>query len=305
MTRPVVLIADPLPPSAPVLLGSEFEVRHCDGTDRAALLDAVAGAAALVVRSGTTVDAEVFAHAPGLRVVARAGVGLDNVDLAAARLAGVLVRNAPASNVVSVAELTVGLILSANRRIAAADASVRAGRWERSAFQGEELAGRTVGIVGLGRVGTLVARRLAAFEMRVLAHDPQATAAAADHAGAELVELDALLANSDVLTVHVPKTAGTVGLIGARELALLRPGAYLVNTSRGGVVDERALAGALASGRLAGAALDVFETEPATGSPLLGLAGVTVTPHLGASTRQAQERAGAEAVRAVREVLLD
>ncbi|MGW1175123.1 hydroxyacid dehydrogenase [Kitasatospora sp. NPDC002543] len=300
MSRPVVLVADPLPQQTLAGLGPDVEVRHCTGADRPALLAAVADASALLVRSSTRVDQEVLAAAPKLRVVARAGVGLDNVDVAAATRAGVTVANAPESNVVSVAELTVGLIISLHRDLPAATASVRAGRWQRSAFRGTELAGRTVGILGFGRIGRLVARRLAAFDMRLLTHDPYVPAEVAARSGAEAVTLERLMRESDVLTVHLPLTAGTRGIVGEAELRLAKPSLSVVNTARGGIVDEFALTQALKEGRIAGAALDVFEVEPPVESPLTALDTVIATPHLGASTAQAQERAGAEAVRAVR-----
>ncbi|MFD7097946.1 hydroxyacid dehydrogenase, partial [Streptomyces xanthophaeus] len=300
---PVVLVADPLPAHLTAELAPEFDVRHCTGSDRRELLAAVPEASALLVRSATRVDQEVFDAAPLLRVVARAGVGLDNVDVEAAARAGVTVANAPYSNVVSVAELTVGLVIALARPLAAASASVHAGQWRRADFQGVELAGRTAGILGLGKVGELVAARLRAFDMRVLAHDPHVRADALERTGARAVSLEELLRESDVLTVHVPLTDATRGLIGERELARAKPSLRLVNTARGGIVDEFALARALKEGRIAGAALDVFEFEPPLSSPLLGLPTVIATPHIGAGTAQAQERAGREAVDAVRQVL--
>jgi D-3-phosphoglycerate dehydrogenase len=227
--------------------------------------------------------------------VARAGVGLDNVDVAAATRAGVVVANAPRSNVISVAELAVGLIIASVRRVLPAHRSLRDGRWERSRYQGRELAGTTVGIIGLGHVGTL-----APFGVRLLAHDPYVDTEAVHRLGARAVALDTLLAESDIVTVRVPKTPATIGLLGDRELRLMKPSAHLVNTSRGGIADETALTAALTQGRLAGAALDVFALEPAVGNALLGLDSVVATPHIGASTHEAQERAGREAVTAVR-----
>ncbi|MFI6687712.1 hydroxyacid dehydrogenase [Streptomyces sp. NPDC050485] len=296
--KQVVVVSDPLPDDT--LAGLRpYEVRHCDGSDPRALREALKDAHALLMRSGTKADAEAIATAPNLRVIARAGVGLDNVDVAAATRAGVLVANAPHSNVLSVAELTIGLIIASLRKTYAAGASLRAGNWERAAFKGSELAGRTVGIVGFGNVGKLVARRLAAFDTPLVAHDPYAPPQDAERLGVRLMELDELMSTSDVITVHLPKTPETTGLIGRRELGLAKSTAHLVNTSRGGIVDEEALAVALREGRIAGAALDVFEIEPAIGSPLLDLPSVTGTPHLGASTKEAQERAGHEAVQAV------
>ncbi|WP_457515646.1 hydroxyacid dehydrogenase [Streptomyces sp. TE33382] len=301
MREPVV-VADPLPLSTLEPL-AEYAIRQCEGRDPVALRAALRNADALLIRSGTRVDAEALAAAPRLRVVARAGVGLDNVDVEAATARGVLVANAPLSNVLSVAELTLGLIIAVTRHVVPAGSALRAGRWERAAHQGTELAGSTVGIAGLGHVGTLVAERLTAFGVRILAFDPYITAARADAAGARLVGLDTLMSESDILTVHLPKSPATVGLIGERELRLAKPSLRLVNTARGGIVDENALAVALKEGRVAGAALDVFEIEPAVDNPLLAFDSVVATPHLGAGTAEAQERAGRVAVEAVVRVL--
>ncbi|MGA5423614.1 hydroxyacid dehydrogenase [Streptomyces lavendulocolor] len=304
MTLPVLVISDPLPARLTAGLHADFDVRHCRGGDRAALLAAVRDAEALVVRSATTVDREVLDHAPRLRVVARAGVGLDNVDVEAATRAGVMVVNAPVSNVTSVAELTVGLILSMFRHIPAASASVRAGEWRRADFQGSELSGKSVGILGFGRIGQLVAERLAPFEVELLTHDPVVSAEFAHAHGVSWLPLDDLVATADVLTVHVPRTPATVGLIGERELALAKPTMRLVNTARGGIVDEAALARALAEERIAGAALDVFATEPPVHSPLPHLDTVVCTPHIGAGTAEAQDRAATTVLDAVRAVFL-
>ncbi|MFF1282833.1 hydroxyacid dehydrogenase [Streptomyces sp. NPDC058299] len=296
MPSPIVVVSDALPGDTVAALEVTCEVRHVDGRDRLALFAALPDADALIIRSGTRVDAEVLDRAPRLRVVARAGVGLDNVDTATARARGITVVNAPDSNTVSVAELTVGLIVASVRHVKAAARSLTDGEWRRSDFVGAELAGRTLGIVGYGRVGRQVARRLAAFDMRILAHDPYADTAGGD---VRVTGLDELLASSDVVTLHLPKTPQTTGLVGARELALMKPTALLVNTSRGGIVDEDALARALREGRPAGAALDVFATEPPGRSPLLALPNVLGTPHLGAGTHDAQLRAGREVVQKV------
>ncbi len=298
--RPIVLLAEELSPAASALLTPDFEVRSVDGADRAALLPALAEADAVIVRSATRIDAEALAAGPNLKVVARAGVGLDNVDLDAATSAGVMVVNAPTSNITSAAEHAVALILACTRNIAAADASLKRGEWKRSKFTGMELAGKTVGVVGLGRIGQLVAARLAGFEVTLLAYDPYVPAARAGQLGARLVPLEELLAESDVITIHLPKTAETIGLIGERELTLVKPGARIVNAARGGLLDEHALAVALKDGRLAGAALDVFATEPCTDSPVFGFDTAVVTPHLGASTVEAQEKAGTAVARSVR-----
>ena len=298
--RPVVLIAEELSPATVAALGPDFEVRTVDGTDRPALLSAVADADALLVRSATTVDAEVLAAARRLRVVARAGVGLDNVDVKAATQAGVMVVNAPQSNIVSAAELAVGLLLAAARNIAPANAALRQGEWKRSKYSGIELYEKTAGIVGLGRIGALVAQRLSAFGMKVIAYDPFVAAGRAAQMGVRLVALDELLRTSDVVSVHLPKTADTVGIIGAEQLATAKPSLILVNAARGGIVDEVALHAALKEGRIAAAGLDVYATEPCTDSPLFELENVVATPHLGASTDEAQEKAGVSVARSVR-----
>lgn len=300
MPKPVVLLAEELSPVAVEALEPEFDVRRCDGTDRAALLPAVADAAALVVRSATLVDAQVLAAASGLRVVARAGVGLDNVDVRTATQLGVMVVNAPSANVVSAAELTVGLMIAAARHLPTASQALRHGRWERTGFTGVELHGKTLGVLGLGRVGVLVVERLAAFGMRVLAHDPYVQAGRAAQMGVRMVSLEELFEQADFVTVHLPRTAETVGLVGVEQLARARAGLVLVNAARGGIVDEQALYDALKTGRIAAAGLDVFAEEPCTDSPLLQLDNVVATPHLGASTVEAQEKAGLAAARSVR-----
>jgi D-3-phosphoglycerate dehydrogenase len=299
-TRPVVLIAEELSPATVAALGPDFDVRDVDGTDRPALLAAVADADALLVRSATTVDTEVISAARRLRVVARAGVGLDNVDVKAATHAGVMVVNAPQSNIVSAAELAVGLLLAAARNIAPAHAALKQGEWKRSKYTGIELYEKTAGILGLGRIGALVAQRLSAFGMKVIAYDPFVAAGRAAQMGVRLVSLDELLRTSDVLSVHLPKTPETVGLVGTEQLATVKPSLILVNAARGGIVDEDALYSALKEGRVAAAGLDVFAKEPCTDSPLFELENVVATPHLGASTDEAQEKAGVSVARSVR-----
>jgi D-3-phosphoglycerate dehydrogenase / 2-oxoglutarate reductase len=299
-SRPVVLIAEELAPSVLDVLGTDVEVRHVDGADRSALLPALADAAAVLIRSATRIDAEALAAAPGLQVVARAGIGLDNVDVAAATERGVLVVNAPTSNIVSAAEHAVALLLAAARHIPQADASLRAGRWARSAFTGVELAEKTVGVVGLGRIGVLVAQRLAAFDVDLVAYDPYIQPGRAAQLGVRLVPLEELLRHSDVISIHLPRTPETVGLIGAEQLALTKRGVIVVNAARGGLVDEAALADALASGQVGAAGIDVYATEPCTDSPLFGLPNTVVTPHLGASTTEAQDKAGTAVARSVR-----
>jgi D-3-phosphoglycerate dehydrogenase len=298
-SRPVVLIAEKLAPTAVAALGDEVEVRHVDGTDRAALLAAVADADALLVRSATKVDAEVFAASDRLKVVARAGVGLDNVEVPPATERGVLVVNAPTSNIVSAAEHAVALLLSVARRVPAADASLRGGEWKRSSFSGVELSGKTVGVVGLGKIGQLFAQRLAAFGTELIAYDPYVSPARAGQLGIELVSLDELLERADIISIHLPKTPETKGLIGAEALAKTRHGVLIVNAARGGLIDEDALAEAVRSGHVGGAGIDVYVKEPTTSSPMFELENITVTPHLGASTDEAQDRAGTDVARSV------
>jgi len=231
--RPVVLIAEKLAPSVLEVFGDEADVRHVDGTDRPALYEAIADADALLVRSATRVDAEVLSHATRLTVVARAGVGLDNVDVPAATARGVMVVNAPTSNIVSAAEHAVALLLAVARRVPAADASLRGGAWQRSAFSGVELSGKTVGVMGLGKIGQLVAHRLAAFGTELIAYDPYVAPARAAQLGIELVDLDELLARSDFISIHLPKTPETLNLLGADQLAKTKPGVIIVNAARG------------------------------------------------------------------------
>ena len=300
MSTPIVLIAEELSPAGIAQLESGFEIRHADGADRAQLLPALAEADAVIIRSATTIDAEALEHAPRLRVVARAGIGLDNVDVAAATRAGVMVVNAPTSNIVSAAEHAIALLLALARNVPQAMASLRSGQWKRAPFTGVEMQGKVAGLLGLGKIGVLVAQRLAAFGMTVIAYDPYVAAARGAQLGVRLVSLEELLAESDVISVHLPKNAETVGIIADRQLHMVKPGVLIVNAARGGIVDEAALASALIDGRVAGAALDVYATEPCTDSPLFGLPNVVVTPHLGASTHEAQEKAGTQVARSVR-----
>ena len=300
MSLPVVLIADKLAESTVAALGDQVEVRWVDGPDRPKLLAAIADADALLVRSATTVDAEVMAAAPKLKIVARAGVGLDNVDVEAATARGVLVVNAPTSNIHSAAEHALALLLSAARQIPAADATLREHTWKRSSFSGTEIYGKTVGVVGLGRIGQLVAARLAAFGTHVIAYDPYVSTARAAQIGIELVGLDELLGRADFISVHLPKTKETAGLLGKENLAKTKPGVIIVNAARGGLIDEQALADAITSGHVRAAGLDVFATEPCTDSPLFELPQVVVTPHLGASTAEAQDRAGTDVAASVK-----
>jgi D-3-phosphoglycerate dehydrogenase len=300
VAKPVVLIAEELSPATVEALGPDFDVRSVDGTDRPALLSALAGADAVLVRSATQLDAEAIAAAPGLKVIARAGVGLDNVDIKAATTAGVMVVNAPTSNIISAAELTVGHILSLARHIPAAHSALAQGQWKRSKYTGVELFEKTVGIVGLGRIGALITARLQAFGVNVVAYDPYVTPARAQQLGVTLLSLDELLATADFVTIHMPKTAETTGMIGLEQMKAMKPTAFVVNVARGGLIDEDDLYTALTTGEIAGAGLDVFVSEPPVDQKLLGLENVVVTPHLGASTDEAQEKAGVSVARSVR-----
>ncbi|MGH9280827.1 MAG: phosphoglycerate dehydrogenase [Acidimicrobiales bacterium] len=253
---------------------------------------AVEGFHALIVRSQTQVDAAVLAAGRDLVVVGRAGIGLDNIDVEAATRQGVMVVNAPLSNVVSAAEHAMALLLSQARNVPQADAALKGGKWARSRWTGVELHGKTLGVVGLGRVGALVAQRASSFGMRIIAFDPYVAHDRARQMGIDLVDLPTLVRTADFLTIHLPRTAETKGLINEEVLRQAKPGLRIINTARGGIVDEEALYRVIVDGVVAGAALDVFATEPTTASPLFGLESVVVTPHLGASTREAQDKAG-------------
>lgn len=256
------------------------------------LLSLIKGAQALVVRSATKVTKELLEAGTDLMVVGRAGVGLDNVDIDAATKLGVMVVNAPESNILSAAEHAFALLLAQARNIPQAHSALVAGRWERSKWEGVELHGKTLGVVGLGRIGALVAQRAMAFGMHVAAYDPYVTEERARRMGVELMSLDDLIRRADFITIHLPKTKETAGLFDRELLAKTKPGVRIVNAARGGLIVEQDLADAIASGHVAGAALDVFDSEPATESPLFGIPSVVVTPHLGASTEEAQDKAG-------------
>jgi D-3-phosphoglycerate dehydrogenase / 2-oxoglutarate reductase len=304
VAKPVVLIAEELSPATLEALGPDFEVRNCDGANRAELLEALGkGVDAVLIRSATKMDAEAIAAAKGLRVIARAGVGLDNVDIPASTAAGVMVVNAPTSNIVSAAELAIALLLASARFVSPAHAALRNGKWARSKYTGAELFEKTLGIVGFGRIGQLVAHRMQAFGMNVIAYDPYLQPAKAAQLNVELVELDELLMRSDFITIHLPKTKETANLIGEEALKKVKPEVRIINAARGGVLDETALYNAIKEGRVAGAGLDVYATEPCTDSPLFELDQVVATPHLGASTDEAQERAGIAVAVSVRKAL--
>jgi len=304
VAKPVVLIAEELSPATLDALGPDFEVVNCDGANRTELLAALdKGVDAVLIRSATKMDAEAIAAAKGLKVIARAGVGLDNVDIAAATSAGVMVVNAPTSNIVSAAELAISLLLASARFISPAHAALRNGKWARSKYTGAELFEKTLGIVGFGRIGQLVAHRMQAFGMNVIAYDPYLQPARAAQLDVKLVDLDELLRTADFITIHLPKTKETANLIGVEALKKVKPAVRIINAARGGVLDESALYDAIVEGRVAGAGLDVYVSEPCTDSPLFTLDNVVATPHLGASTDEAQERAGIAVAVSVRKAL--
>jgi D-3-phosphoglycerate dehydrogenase len=304
VSKPIVLIAEELSPATVDALGPDFEIRNCDGANRSELLAALAnGVDAVLIRSATKMDQEAISAAKGLKVIARAGVGLDNVDIPAATTAGVMVVNAPTSNIVSAAELAISLILASARFVVPANIALKGGKWARSKYTGAELFEKTLGIVGFGRIGQLVASRMQAFGMSIIAYDPYLQPARAAQLGVDLVSLDELLKRSDFITIHLPKTKETANLIGVEALKKVKPSVRIINAARGGVLDESALFEALKEGRVGGAGLDVFATEPCTDSPLFALDNVVATPHLGASTDEAQERAGIAVAVSVRKAL--
>jgi D-3-phosphoglycerate dehydrogenase len=289
-----VLVTEPLAEvGLDALAAAGFDVDVRIGLSPSELLQAVRGASALIIRSATKVDAAVIEAGTDLVVIGRAGIGLDNVDVATATRKGVMVVNAPQSNILSAAEHTLALLIAQARNIPQADADLKAGNWRRSRWEGVELHGKTLGIMGLGRVGGLVAQRALAFGMHLMAYDPYVSEERARQMGVEVVGTpEELVAEADFLTIHLPRTPETTGLVGRDLLAKAKPGIRIVNTARGGIVDEEALHEAIISGRVAGAALDVFSEEPTTKSPLFELESVVVTPHLGASTVEAQDKAG-------------
>ncbi len=302
-----VVIADPLSNEGVDLLAAadELEIVDVSSEGREALEEALRGAEGLIVRGDTRVDGPLLDVAERLEVIGRAGVGVDNIDMRAATRRGVAVINAPGGNTSSTAELTFALLLAAARRVAEADRSVREGRWDRKALRGRQLKGNTLGVIGAGRIGTEVARRAHAFGMRILAYDPYLSAERAADERIERVELNELLERADFVTVHVPLTEQTRGMIGVAEIARMKPAAILVNAARGGIVDERALAAALEQRKLGGAALDVYETEPFPGEhPLRGAPNLVMTPHLGAATLEAQREVALEIARRVRDALI-
>ncbi len=298
-----ILVAEPLAKQGLEILRAHHEVDEKIGLSPEELAAIIGDYDALLVRSQVKVTAEILAHANRLVVIGRAGVGVDNVDLEAATKAGIVVVNAPTGNTVSAAEQTIALMLALARKTAAADSSMRKGEWKRSNFTGVELRGRTLGIVGLGKIGQAVADRARGLEMTVIGYDPFVTAEQAALHGIALVELDAIIEKSDVITVHVPLNKATRGIINAENIGKLKPGVMLVNVARGGVYDEAVVAAALVDGKIAGAAFDVYEKEPPVDSPLLTAPNTVLTPHLGALTAEAQLRVAEEACEQVIDVL--
>ncbi len=298
-----VIVAEAIAEAGISTLEAECDVVDLVGADRSTVLASLKDAAALIVRSATKVDREMIEAAPSLQVIGRAGIGVDNIDLDAATEHGVLVVNAPNANTISAAEHTMALLLAQARCVAEADHSLREGRWDRKRFQGMELHGKTLGILGLGKIGTLVAQRASSFGMYIIAYDPYVSPERARRLGVALLPLADVLATSDILTIHLPRTADTENIINAESIAAMKDGVRIINAARGGIVNETDLAEALHSGKVGGAAVDVFDTEPTTDSPLFGIPQVTVTPHLGASTKEAQDKAGIAVAQAVAEAL--
>jgi D-3-phosphoglycerate dehydrogenase / 2-oxoglutarate reductase len=294
-----ILVTETIAEAGLAALRAAAQVDVKTDLDKAQLIATLPDYDALIVRSATKVTAEVIRAGAKLRVIGRAGTGVDNIDVEAATQHGIIVVNAPAANSVAAAELTIGFIMALARRLPEANASLQSGKWERTKFMGFEVRGKTLGLVGLGRIGTEVARRARGLEMTVLAYDPVVSTDRATQLGVSLTTLDDVLAQSDFVSVHVPLIDSTRHIINAARLAQMKPTAYLLNAARGGIVDEAALANALERRVIAGAALDVFEQEPPTNSPLLGHANLIVTPHLGASTLEAQALAGVDVAEGV------
>jgi D-3-phosphoglycerate dehydrogenase len=298
-----VLVTETLAPAGLAHLREHAEVEVRTGLKAAELCAIIGAYDALVVRSATDVNEALVCAAPNLKVIGRAGTGVDNIDVDIATDHGIIVVNAPTGNSNAVAEHTITMVLALARRLYPAVASLKQGRWDKRSLQGIEVKGRVLGLVGLGRVGAMVAEKARGLEMRVLAYDPYISPSRAANMGVELIELDHLLAQADFVSVHVPLTPKTHGLLDAGKLALLKPSAYVINCARGGIVDEAALKSALQAHRIAGAALDVFEVEPVVDAELVGLDNVLATPHVGASTEEAQEQVALDVARSVVDAL--
>src|SRR5580692_3280962 len=302
---PKVLISDKLSPAAVEIFrrrGVDVDLKP--GLSPAELRAIIPVYDGLAIRSATKVTKELLDAATNLKVVGRAGIGVDNVDIRSATARGVVVMNTPHGNTITTAEHAIAMMFALARQISQADASTRAGKWEKNRFLGVELTGKTLGVIGCGNIGSIVADRGVALRMKVIAYDPFLSEKRALDLGVEKVELDALLARADIITVHTPLTDATKNILSREALAKTKPGVRIINCARGGLVDEAALADAIRSGQVAGAALDVFETEPATDSPLFGLDNVVCTPHLGAATTEAQENVALQVADQMSEFLL-
>jgi D-3-phosphoglycerate dehydrogenase len=299
-----VLISDPITPAGIELFKQAgFEVEVKTDHTKEELIAKIKNYDALIVRSQTKVGSDIIEAAENLKVIGRAGVGVDNVDVNAATKKGIIVLNAPDGNTTSTAELTIAMLLALARNIPQAHASLKGGAWDRKSFTGVEVSGKTLGIVGMGRIGTEVAKRMLAMNMNVLAFDPFLTPEKADSLGIKLVDLDQIITNSDFITVHTPLTPETKGLFGAKEFTRMKKGVRLVNCARGGIYDEAALAEALKNGQVAGAAIDVYPEEPPADRTLIDQPQTVVTPHLGASTKEAQENVAVDVAIEVIKVL--
>lgn len=303
MSQPRVVVAEAIADAGIEGLSAQYLVVDGVGKTREEVLLLVRDASAIIVRSATEVDREMIEAAPKLEVIGRAGIGVDNIDLVAATEFGVMVVNAPNANTISAAEHTMALLLAQARRVPEADQSLREGRWDRKRFEGVELHGKTLGVLGLGKIGTLVAQRASSFGMRIVAYDPYVATERATRLGIEMMTLEEVFAAADMLTVHLPRTSQTENLLNADAIKKMKDGVRIVNVARGGIVNEQDLASAVLSGKVAGAAVDVFDTEPTTDSPLFDVPKITVTPHLGASTVEAQDKAGIAVSQAVGDAL--
>ncbi|MEM7296106.1 MAG: phosphoglycerate dehydrogenase, partial [Pseudomonadota bacterium] len=305
---PKVLISDKLSEAAVQIFrdrGIEVDFQPDLGKDKDALLKAIPAYDGLAIRSATKATEKIIAAADNLKVIGRAGIGTDNIDKEAASKKGIIVMNTPFGNMTTTAEHAIAMMFAVARQIPEANASTHAGKWEKSKFMGVELTGKTLGVIGAGNIGGIVCDRARGLKMKVLAYDPFLSAEKADKMGVDKVELDVLLSRADFITLHVPKTEQTANMITADRIAMMKPGVRLINCARGGLVDEEALAEALKSGHLAGAAFDVFAVEPATESPLFNLPNVVVTPHLGAATTEAQENVALQVAEQMSNYLLD
>ena len=301
---PKVLVSDPIAPEGIAILKKFADVDVKTGISKEELLSIISEYDALAVRSETKVTADVIAQAAKLKIIGRAGVGVDNIDVEAATKRGILVVNSPDGNTIAAAELTVGMLLALARNIPQADSALRNGEWKRSKYMGSEIFAKVLGVIGLGKIGREVARRLQSFGMEIIGYDPYFKAEQAEEIGIRLVDLETLYKESDYITVHVPKTKDTAGMISDAQIAIMKPTVRLINVARGGIYDEAALANAAREGRIGGAAIDVFSSEPATSeNPLVGIPNVITTPHLGASTEEAQVNVAIDIAEQIGDVL--